>query len=83
MTPENKALLDALREYNAHAKEGWDALWSAIAAWKESGTIYDASFPPEILREMDAPALNSSVMYRIVEAKTRDKAIQRALGYNA
>jgi len=91
-TPKQDKLLAALKAMDEAAQIKWidvvsatNELCEAIENKEES---YDASFPPEIEREIAAPALYTVWLYSRLESTSTSRGrntgtrIRKALGYN-
>jgi len=91
-TPKQQALLDALKELDVmkYPNPAWqkavDAMNGLCVAIEAGEEHYDACFPPEIERAMDAGAMATSWLYdRIEQAsgtrRNTSKRVKKALGY--
>ena len=82
---------EALTAFNTNMEKQWKNLYEATNELAEAieteQEYYDASFPPELERAIDEPALKTAWIYSRLESASRtrtntQKKIRKALGYN-
>lgn len=71
----------AITSYNAGFVPKWGKVVDAVNEFVEKGGIYDASFPPDLLRKIESGAENTAWIYwRLGDKKTYNN-MKKALGY--
>lgn len=76
-----KKIDSAITSYNKAFGARWGNVVDAVNNFVENGGVYDASFPPDLLRKIESGAENTAWIYwRLGDTKTH-KNIKKALGY--
>jgi hypothetical protein len=71
----------AITSYNKAFGAKWPQVVDAVNNFVENGGIYDASFPPDLLRKIESGVENTAWIYwRLGDKKTYNN-MKKALGY--
>ena len=90
MTETQQKLYDAINAYDEDRYAIWNEVVKAThnlaAEIERKESSYDASFPPELLRQIDSLASKTAWMYNMIERAAKSKRntcqkIRRACGY--
>ncbi len=71
----------AITSYNKGFQSKWGKVVDAVNEFVNNGGVYDASFPPDLLRKIESGAENTSWIYWRLGDKKTHSAMKKAMGY--